>query len=205
MPSPASRSTRAFPSSRCFVATASATSATSCAWDCNDAVDVTDDEVTGSHLHAADHGLHVDVRHNRAPERVEWRQSAGERGEAESRDLSCVTHEPVDDDAGGSAADRGTREELAPRGGPDTRLDREHRHVTGAQAVERRQLAVVRQLGLGGVGDDHDRHSDADEPGLRPERADRRVEDPVARSHPVEHIGDDGGRDADECRRHLRR
>ena len=71
MPRPASRSSRAFPSRRCFVATAAATSCRQRAWDRHDAVDVADDEITGRHLDASDNGLDADARHDRAPERVE--------------------------------------------------------------------------------------------------------------------------------------
>ena len=97
---PASRSARAFPSRRCFVTTASATSAASARGIATMPSTSPDDEVAGRHFHAADDGLDVDARHDRAAERVEWRQPAGECREAERLDLSRIAHEPVDDDAG---------------------------------------------------------------------------------------------------------
>ena len=69
----------------------------------------------------------------------------------------------------------------------------EEGHVAWSQPVECGQLAVVRQLRLGCVRDDHDRHRHARQPRLRPERPDREVEHLIAAAHAVERVRDDGG------------
>ena len=82
--------------------------------DRDDAIDVGDDEVARQDIHTAYPRLDVDARTTARPNVSSGDMSAGERREAQRLDLRCVTNEPVDDNAGGSAADRGTREQFTP-------------------------------------------------------------------------------------------
>ena len=111
--------------------------------DHDDSVTVADDQVARRDLDTSDACFDADRRHDGARERVEWGEPTCEGRETELLDRGSVANETVDHDPMGSTSEGGAREQLTPRGRPDTGLDDEQRDVSGAEAVEGRDLPVV--------------------------------------------------------------